>query len=1365
MRNLFLFSLLFVILSTTGVSAWAVTPALVIDAGFDDMIDEGDIFSATGSFTDTDDDTWTATVDYGDGNGPQILTLNPDKTFSLNHEYLQDNDFTFGTFDPMDSEDPADFVPGEPYDVTVIIDDGTSTSSQTIFVTVDNILPLISPIPDDSSIEGDLFSISGSFTDPGDDIWAGAIDYGDGIFEELILNPDNTFDIEHTFVTSGIYTVSVTIFDGDVLTESVEEFQVTVSNVSPILNPGVGSAIFEGDLFSTFGSFADPGDDNWIITVDYDDGFVDTIAFESDKTFSLEHVFTNPGIFEVSVTIDDENLPTVTEKFFVTVTNVSPTANAGPDAILDEGDTFVSLGSFADPGSVTPTITVDYDDGTIENLIPNPDGTFELSHVYTDDGLFTVSVSVDDGNTIPIPIDDASVTVTNILPDVSISDKSVDENKSFTASGSFADPGDDTWTASVDYGDGFTPQSLTLNPDKSFSLNNNYASNGAYTVTVTVNDGDGDGILSFPVGVFVIAENTSEFTSPASVTITENHGATFTTIDQDIWSLTEGSSSWELFEPQSWDESDSASDYVTLAKKKLGGGISAGTSGHLSMTASADELEGTINVYYPGDVEIQHLDINSFLAGENVPISTQWTLDEDGVDIDSSSQGDLTLFFDMGLKAFIDTDVCLLVGCEDLFLIPDVDFDTGETVLFSFDAAEATQVIPDFLSNALIGTTANFAPISVEPSDITVNPTTGQVVAEGSNIFSDMVLDIDKIDSNLNCVAAGIPPLPKICPSWGASIPIPGTTISYDLFDAKSNINFIANQKLTFNTGVLTKYDFSSPVSGVTGSIVDITTDGSDQITSVIASDGSQINVLFPQGQTDPITVTPTILLDSDKTTLHQFTELKTESDITMKSLEVLLHVPGFTVLPSIPIYDPIPHFKNWECHGFLCVNGHYHHSWHYHKIGDTPTVKFNGKFITLPAVWTSGPQGEQVKTDVISDDKFSLDGFNTVELASFVLDPEVPPTAVFGGPYVVDEGSVISMDGSGSFDVDLPAQTLSYSWDLDDDGVFETDGIIVEFENTSDGPADHNVSLQVCDYLNCTVDSGIVRVTNVNPTVDAGDNQEAVIHDTVLLDPATFTDPGFDCVSCGTLEDFTSLVNWDDGSDVLPISEIPGSLGVLTEGTIDGSHIYRLPGDYTVTVAVTDDDLGTGSDNFTTTVLGAIDLKNRVIDTLVPFESDSKDVEKAIEKINKSLDAKLWIDAVNLDIKKGHKVFDEEKNAVEKLMKLIKHDDEKKKSISPELEAAAQFGIDNLVNADRVLAITAMLDATSIPVDNPKDQKKVDKENTKSSEEFVKGDEERDDGDFDKAIKHYEKAWKHAQKAIKHAQGHDDDDDEDEED
>jgi len=174
--------------------------------------------------------------------------------------------------------------------------------------------------------------------------------------------------------------------------------------------------------------------------------------------------------------------------------------------------------------------------------------------------------------------------------------------------------------------------------------------------------------------------------------------------------------------------------------------------------------------------------------------------------------------------------------------------------------------------------------------------------------------------------------------------------------------------------------------------------------------------------------------------------------------------------------------------------------------------------------------------------------------------------------------------------------------------------------------------------------------------------------------------------------------------------------------------------------------------------------LKNRVLSTIEPFESESKNVEDAIKKIEKSLDAELWVDDVNLDVKHGNKVFDEEKGAVEKLLKITnpKHDDDekddKKKSPSPELKAAAQFGIDDLVNADRVLAITAILEATDTPVDNPKDQKKVDEENDKSAEEFAKGDSYRDEGKSDKAIDHYKKAWEHAQSAIKHALGHDDD-------
>ena len=52
------------------------------------------------------------------------------------------------------------------------------------------------------------------------------------------------------------------------------------------------------------------------------------------------------------------------------------------------------------------------------------------------------------------------------------------------------DPGTDTWTATVDYGDGSGSQALPLT-GKTFELSHVYADNGSYTVTVTVNDDDG----------------------------------------------------------------------------------------------------------------------------------------------------------------------------------------------------------------------------------------------------------------------------------------------------------------------------------------------------------------------------------------------------------------------------------------------------------------------------------------------------------------------------------------------------------------------------------------------------------------------------------------------------------------------------------------------------------------------------------------------------------------------------------------------------------------------------------------------------------------------------------------------------------
>ena len=142
------------------------------------------------------------------------------------------------------------------------------------------------------------------------------------------------------------------------------------------------------------------------------------------------------------------------------------------------------------------------------------------------------------------------------------------------------------------------------------------------------------------------------------------------------------------------------------------------------------------------------------------------------------------------------------------------------------------------------------------------------------------------------------------------------------------------------------------------------------------------------------------------------------------------------------------------------------------------------------------------------------------------------------------------------------------------------------------------------------------------------------------------------------------------------------------------------------------------------------------------------KELEKAIKRVQKSLDPKLWADDNTLTSKHGHKVFDEEKKAVKSLMKAQKRGDVDVSSI-----------ILDLVGIDRQLASDVI---DQIPDDVTGKQKK---ERDKAVAELAKGDDKAGEGKFDKAIDHYKKAWKHAQKALKHDVDDDDDDDDEEED
>src|SRR5258708_22560416 len=160
---------------------------------------------------------------------------------------------------------------------------------------------------------------------------------------------------------------------------------------------------------------------------------------------------------------------------------------------VDEASQLISSGSFVDVGAnKTWTATVDYGDGGGSvPLTLNADKSFALAHVYPQSGTFTATVTVKDSNAGQNTAT-TLVVVNDVPPAVSLgAGGTIQLGAIFSASGSFTDPGAQTWTATVDYGDGTGVQALALNLAKTFALSHTYATPGSFTVTVLVTDTGG----------------------------------------------------------------------------------------------------------------------------------------------------------------------------------------------------------------------------------------------------------------------------------------------------------------------------------------------------------------------------------------------------------------------------------------------------------------------------------------------------------------------------------------------------------------------------------------------------------------------------------------------------------------------------------------------------------------------------------------------------------------------------------------------------------------------------------------------------------------------------------------------------------
>ena len=352
--------------------------------------------------------------------------------------------------------------------LTVIDDDGDS-DTQTLYLTVNNIAPLVDIGPDLIVDEGEPIYFYPTVIDPGTDTLIYRWDFeNDGIIDTMMHYPF------HSYGDNGIYIVNLTVddCDGGITCDTIT---VTVNNVAPIVYAGPDMNAMEGEIINFLGEFADSGQlDTHTISWDFGD------SGSTSGTLTPTHVYQDDGLYVVTLTVADDDGGISMDDLFMTIHNSPPVVDIGPDHTIDEGDSITFSAVITDPGSDTFTYEWDFNsDSVIDSTVENP------THIFSDNGVYIVTLTVTDddggkGNRSSI------VTVNNVAPTVDIGpDQTINEGESISFSAIITDPGSDTFTYAWDFNNDGMIDSTISNPT------NTFLTPGTYLVTLNVSDDDG----------------------------------------------------------------------------------------------------------------------------------------------------------------------------------------------------------------------------------------------------------------------------------------------------------------------------------------------------------------------------------------------------------------------------------------------------------------------------------------------------------------------------------------------------------------------------------------------------------------------------------------------------------------------------------------------------------------------------------------------------------------------------------------------------------------------------------------------------------------------------------------------------------
>ena len=458
-------------------------------------VNEGGTATATGTFSDPGNDSVTLSASVG--------SVAPGLDGSWNWSF----DTTNG--------------PDESQTVTITADDGTTTSTTSFVLTVNNLPPIVTV--DEVSVtvdEGQAATMSGTFSDPGGDGVTIAASVGiitqqdDGTWDWSLATTDPAVDSQ---------TVTITATDEDDA-EVITSFEVLIENLPPQVAANQTSVeVNEGGAATATGTFSDPGNDSVTLSAS-----VGSVAPGLDGSWNWTFDTTNGPDESQTVTITaDDGTTTSTTSFVLTVNNLPPIVTVDEVSVtVDEGQAATMSGTFSDPGGDGVTIAA-----SVGIITQQVDGTWHWSLATTDPAVEsqTITITATDDDDAEV-ITSFEVLIENLPPQVAANQTSVEVNEggTATATGTFSDPGNDSVTLSASVGN----VAPGLDGSWNWSFDTTNGPDESQTVTITADDGTTTSTSSFELTVKNLAPYVAA--NVASVVVNEGETAIVSGVFSDV---------------------------------------------------------------------------------------------------------------------------------------------------------------------------------------------------------------------------------------------------------------------------------------------------------------------------------------------------------------------------------------------------------------------------------------------------------------------------------------------------------------------------------------------------------------------------------------------------------------------------------------------------------------------------------------------------------------------------------------------------------------------------------------------------------------------------------------------------------------